>query len=487
MTLRGDIGALFLKGLTTLPREPAIFGQERLEDMCASMADTLCRMMLPQSAAVSVIVHTSTHAKGQQPSSSYSKMWWKRRTLDKFYYDEVYSSSSDSESESFRGVPTGAGCSDNTFSNGRQGRSTCSSTVSVCRQNESQGIGYAASDTGVSSMYSDECDEEWMDGASETSHDHEQLVAGEGDLNYHSNSSSSASSSMSFGSASAGTSDACCTVPQKKYKFFGRKPFPTGADIARPRSHDEAHVVPQPTIKINVRPDLQPQGQTALQDIQHNHSYSVPGGVGLLAPVYNVQELGDTAEAKVQVPTLKSRASNATSVASSSDNATVGYGLDDIGAIGGPVTSSRDERRARELAIPITTEEIVRLSIDEFNERLTRYELTDEQLALIRDIRRRGKNKVAAQNCRKRKLDQISTLQFDVDRLNDARRSLQAENEQLRRLESLAELRLRQLTDLVNMAERQGPVNQASTIGQSNARPAANSGAIPKHSASLKL
>ncbi|XP_022710187.1 uncharacterized protein LOC111272798 isoform X2 [Varroa jacobsoni] len=392
------------------------------------------------------------------------------------------------QSESFRGLPNGAVCSESTFSNGRQGRSACSTAVAMCKQNEGQGIGYAASDTGVSSMYSDECDEEWMDGASEASHEHEQLVVGDGELNYHSNSSST-SSSMSFGSGSAGTIDSCCTVPQKKYKFFGRKPFLTCNDITRSRSHDDAHVVPQPQ-KIHIRSELQLHGQT-LQDVQHNHSYSVPSEVGLLAPVYNVQELSiSEAAGNKQVPRFKPKTPNdTTAVASSSDNATMGYV--DEGAGSGPVTSSRDERRARELGIPIPTEEIVRLSIDEFNERLTRYELSDDQLALIRDIRRRGKNKVAAQNCRKRKLDQISTLQFDVDRLRETRRALEVEHEQLRRLENLADMRLRQLTDLVSTAERQGNqvTNQINSgaLGQTSVRPTAATGAIPKNSANLKL
>lgn len=52
--------------------------------------------------------------------------------------------------------------------------------------------------------------------------------------------------------------------------------------------------------------------------------------------------------------------------------------------------------------------------MDEFNERLSKYELSESQLSLIRDIRRRGKNKVAAQNCRKRKLDQIMCLADEV-------------------------------------------------------------------------
>lgn len=52
--------------------------------------------------------------------------------------------------------------------------------------------------------------------------------------------------------------------------------------------------------------------------------------------------------------------------------------------------------------------------MDEFNERLSKYDLSENQLSLIRDIRRRGKNKVAAQNCRKRKLDQIISLADEV-------------------------------------------------------------------------
>lgn len=58
--------------------------------------------------------------------------------------------------------------------------------------------------------------------------------------------------------------------------------------------------------------------------------------------------------------------------------------------------------------------DIINLPMDEFNERLSKYDLSENQLSLIRDIRRRGKNKVAAQNCRKRKLDQIISLSDEV-------------------------------------------------------------------------
>ena len=60
-------------------------------------------------------------------------------------------------------------------------------------------------------------------------------------------------------------------------------------------------------------------------------------------------------------------------------------------------------------------EDIVNPPMDEFNDMLSKEDLTEEQLNICRDIRRRGKNKVAAQNCRKRKLEQIDELQKKVD------------------------------------------------------------------------
>ncbi|XP_069093631.1 endoplasmic reticulum membrane sensor NFE2L1 isoform X2 [Pleurodeles waltl] len=77
----------------------------------------------------------------------------------------------------------------------------------------------------------------------------------------------------------------------------------------------------------------------------------------------------------------------------------------------------RDEQRARAMKIPFTNEKIINLPVEEFNEMLSKYQLSEAQLSLIRDIRRRGKNKMAAQNCRKRKLDTILNLEHDVDDL----------------------------------------------------------------------
>lgn len=57
-------------------------------------------------------------------------------------------------------------------------------------------------------------------------------------------------------------------------------------------------------------------------------------------------------------------------------------------------TLTRDEKRARSMNLPISCDDIINLPMDEFNERISKYDLTEAQLSLIRDIRRRGKNKV---------------------------------------------------------------------------------------------
>uniref|UniRef100_A0A3Q0S0V6 Nuclear factor, erythroid 2 n=1 Tax=Amphilophus citrinellus TaxID=61819 RepID=A0A3Q0S0V6_AMPCI len=106
---------------------------------------------------------------------------------------------------------------------------------------------------------------------------------------------------------------------------------------------------------------------------------------------------------------------------------------------------SRDERRAIALKIPFPMEKIINLPVDDFNELLTQYTLTDAQLALVRDIRRRGKNKVAAQNCRKRKLESIIHLERELNQLQAQREHLAQERLEFQR--SLAFIKCR-LTDL---------------------------------------
>nr|XP_033800605.1 nuclear factor erythroid 2-related factor 2 isoform X2 [Geotrypetes seraphini] len=88
---------------------------------------------------------------------------------------------------------------------------------------------------------------------------------------------------------------------------------------------------------------------------------------------------------------------------------------------------TRDEQRAKALQIPFKVKEIINLPVDDFNEMMSKHLFSETQLALIRDIRRRGKNKVAAQNCRKRKLENIVELEHDLDHLKDEREKLLVE------------------------------------------------------------
>ncbi|CAB1320596.1 unnamed protein product [Coregonus sp. 'balchen'] len=90
---------------------------------------------------------------------------------------------------------------------------------------------------------------------------------------------------------------------------------------------------------------------------------------------------------------------------------------------------SRDQLRTRALHVPFSATEIVSMPVEEFLELLEGRGLSPAQVALLRDIRRRGKNKLAAQNCRKRKLDAITGLQEEVERLQAQRNRLLRERQ----------------------------------------------------------
>ncbi|ESO94214.1 hypothetical protein LOTGIDRAFT_118868 [Lottia gigantea] len=84
----------------------------------------------------------------------------------------------------------------------------------------------------------------------------------------------------------------------------------------------------------------------------------------------------------------------------------------------------KDAKRAAELKVPFTVDQITDSPVEEFNEMLTKYKLNAAQLQLIRDIRRRGKNKVAAQNCRKRKMDLVYGVEDELQQLKHTRDKL---------------------------------------------------------------
>lgn len=132
---------------------------------------------------------------------------------------------------------------------------------------------------------------------------------------------------------------------------------------------------------------------------------------------------------------------------------------------------SRDEQRAKALHIPFSVDEIVRMPVDSFNSMLSRHYLTDLQVSLIRDIRRRGKNKVAAQNCRKRKLDIILNLEDDICNLQAKKEALKNEQTQCNKAIDIIRQKLHDLYhDVFNrLRDDQGrPVNPSHYALQYN-------------------
>nr|XP_009939686.1 PREDICTED: nuclear factor erythroid 2-related factor 3 [Opisthocomus hoazin] len=94
---------------------------------------------------------------------------------------------------------------------------------------------------------------------------------------------------------------------------------------------------------------------------------------------------------------------------------------------------SSDERHAKALRIPFSVDEVVTMPVESFNTMLGKNHLTDTQVSLLRNIRRRGKNKVAAQNCRKRKINAILNLEEDVCNLQMQKENLKKEHVQCSR------------------------------------------------------
>uniref|UniRef100_A0A1A7WR16 Nuclear factor (Erythroid-derived 2)-like 3 n=1 Tax=Iconisemion striatum TaxID=60296 RepID=A0A1A7WR16_9TELE len=107
---------------------------------------------------------------------------------------------------------------------------------------------------------------------------------------------------------------------------------------------------------------------------------------------------------------------------------------------------SRDELRARALCIPFSVLQIVNMPVEEFMEVLDSHGFSHEQVTLLRDIRRRGKNKLAAQNCRKRKLDAITGLQEEVDMLQAQRERLLREKQLTAKTMGAVGQQIKQLT-----------------------------------------
>jgi len=114
------------------------------------------------------------------------------------------------------------------------------------------------------------------------------------------------------------------------------------------------------------------------------------------------------------------------------------------------IRMGKDEKIAREAGIKFDVkQDIVNPPMDEFNDMLSKEDLSEEQLNICRDIRRRGKNKVAAQNCRKRKIEQIDELQQRLEESKRRQHRLQTDHEKLISAYSSEATKLTRLTDTV--------------------------------------
>jgi len=92
---------------------------------------------------------------------------------------------------------------------------------------------------------------------------------------------------------------------------------------------------------------------------------------------------------------------------------------------------TKDEKRLREAGVQLNIKDVIGLPMEDFNSLLSQAKMTEQQQELCRDVRKRGKNKWAAQNCRKRKIDQLDELSERLMKAQQRRNKLREDHERL--------------------------------------------------------